>query len=131
LPCLLLFIFVFYICLSLKKLVNKKYFLVKEKFDLIFRKVFSFYFWQKILSRSGEKIRNIILFVDYMKFGLQTFDCYIFYFESFYFILSLKFWFLYQLCSLFFWVLFILFEIIYEIVIYYFLISLFFNFFIY
>jgi hypothetical protein len=46
---------------------------------LIFRKVFSFYFGRKTLSRSCEKFRNIILFVDYVKFGPQTFDCYIYF----------------------------------------------------
>jgi hypothetical protein len=60
--------------LLLKKLVNEKHFPVKEKFGLIFRKVFSFYFGRKTLFRSGEKIKNIILFADYIKFGPQTFD---------------------------------------------------------
>jgi len=48
--------------------VNGKHFPVKEKFGLISRKVFSFYFRQKTLSRSCEKIKNIILFADYVKF---------------------------------------------------------------
>jgi len=60
-------------------LVNKKYFLVKEKFGLVFKKVLSFYFGWKTLSRSCEKFRNIILFADYIKFGHQTFDCYIYF----------------------------------------------------
>jgi hypothetical protein len=71
--------------LPLEKLVNEKHFLIKEKFGLVFRKVFSFYFERKTLSRSCEKIRNVILFIDYIKFGSQTFDCYIFCFESFFF----------------------------------------------
>jgi len=71
--------------LSLEKLINVKHFLIKGKFGLVFRKVFSFYFEQKTLSRSCEKIRNVILFIDYIKFGSQTFDCYIFCFESFFF----------------------------------------------
>jgi hypothetical protein len=62
------------ICLLLEKLVNGKHFPVKEKLGLIFRKVFSFYFGRKTLFRSCEKFRNIILFVDYIKFGPQTFD---------------------------------------------------------
>jgi len=49
-----------------------------KKFNLVFRKVFSFYFRRKTLFRSCEKFRNIILFADYIKFGLQTFDCYIY-----------------------------------------------------
>jgi uncharacterized protein YlzI (FlbEa/FlbD family) len=66
------------VCLSLGKLVNGKHFSIKEKFDLVSRKVFSFYFGRKILSGSCEKFRNIILFADYIKFGPQTFDCYIY-----------------------------------------------------
>ena len=75
---------IFYIYLPLEKLVNKKHFSVKEKFDLIFRKVFYFYFGWKTLFSSCEKFRNIMLFVDYIKFDPQTFDCYIFYFEYFF-----------------------------------------------
>jgi len=72
-----LFIF-FCVCLPLEKLVNEKHFPVKRKFSLVFRKVFSFYFRRKILSGSCEKFRNVILFADYIKFGPQTFDCYIY-----------------------------------------------------
>jgi hypothetical protein len=140
--------------LSLKKLINKKHFLVKEKFGLISKKLFPVYFGWKTLSRTCEKIRNIILFTDYDKFHPQTFDCYIFCFESFFFsISSLRIWFnlifiltlvlifmivicfsliiflIYQIWSLFFWLLLILFEIIYEIVIIIILISSSFNFF--
>jgi len=66
------------VCLPLKKLANGKHFPVKEKFGLVSKKVFFFYFGRKTLSRSCEKIRNVILFVDYIKFGPQTFDCYIY-----------------------------------------------------
>jgi len=83
---------IFYVCLSLEKLVNGKHFPVKEKFGLISRKVFSFYFGRKTLSRSCEKFRNIILFADYIIFGPQTFNWYIFCF-NFFLILSLKIWF--------------------------------------
>ena len=65
------------VCLLLGKLINGKHFSVKEKFSLVFRKVFSFYFGRKTLSWSCEKFRNVILFADYIKFGPQTFDCYI------------------------------------------------------
>jgi hypothetical protein len=58
--------------LSLEKLANKKYFSVKGKFTLVSRKVLSFYFGRKTLSRSCEKFRNIILFADYNKFDSQT-----------------------------------------------------------
>jgi hypothetical protein len=57
-----------YIYLLLEKLVNEKHFLVKEKFNLVFKKVF-FYFRWKIFSKSCEKFKNILLFVDYIKFG--------------------------------------------------------------
>jgi hypothetical protein len=57
------------VCLLLGKLVNGKHFPVKEKFGLVSRKMFSFYFGQKTLSGSCEKFRNVILFVDYIKFG--------------------------------------------------------------
>jgi hypothetical protein len=73
------------VCLLLEKLVNRKYFpvngkyfSVKEKFSFVSRKVFSFYFLRKTLSGSCEKFRNAILFADYIKFGPQTFDCYIY-----------------------------------------------------
>jgi hypothetical protein len=77
--------------LPLGKLVNGKHFTVKGKFGLISKKVFSFYFGQKILSRSCEKFKNIILFADYVKFGPQTFDCYIFCLNFFFQIHPLKF----------------------------------------
>jgi len=74
------------VCLPLGKLVNEKHFPVnekhfplKEKFGLVSRKVFSVYFGRKTLSGSCEKFRNVILFVDYIKFGPQTFDCYIYF----------------------------------------------------
>jgi len=73
------------VCLLLWKVVNGKYFLVIEKFGLISRKVFSFYFGRKTLSESCEKFRNVILFADYIKYGPQTFDCYIFCFEYLFF----------------------------------------------
>ena len=59
--------------------VNEKHFSVKEKFDLISRKVFFFDFWMKTLYRSYENFRNIILFADYIKFDPQTFNCYIYF----------------------------------------------------
>jgi hypothetical protein len=44
-----------YICLPLEKIINGKYYLLKEKFGLISKKIFSFYFIWKTLSRSCEK----------------------------------------------------------------------------
>jgi hypothetical protein len=101
-----LFSILFCVCLLLKKLVNKKHFpvnekhfIIKGKFGLISRKVFSFYLGRKTLYISCEKFRNIILFADYVKFGPQIFDCYIFCLNLFFFqFYPLKFdliWFLY------------------------------------
>ena len=76
------------VCLLLEKLVNGKYFSVKEKFSFVSRKVFSFYFLRKTLSGSCEKFRNAILFADYIKFDPQTFDCYIYFVLNIYFSIS-------------------------------------------
>jgi len=72
-----LFFKFFFICLPLEKLINEKHFAVKEKFGLVFRKVFSFYFGRKTLLGSREKFRNIILFTDYIKFGPHFYNCYL------------------------------------------------------
>ena len=45
-------------------------------------------FGRKILSGSYEKFKNIILFADYIKFGPQTFDCYIYFILNIYFSIS-------------------------------------------
>ena len=74
----IIFKIIFCIYLLLEKLINEKYFSVKEKFGLVFRKVFFFYFGRKTLSESSEKFRNVILFTDYIKFGPQTFNYYIY-----------------------------------------------------
>ena len=81
----------FCVCLPLGKLINGKHFPVKGKFGLVSRKVFFFYFERKTPSGSCEKFRNVILFADYIKFGPQTFDCYIYFVLNIYFlILPLK-----------------------------------------
>jgi hypothetical protein len=86
----------FCVFLPLEKLINEKHFPVNEKFGLIFKKVFSFYFGENTLSGSCKKFRNIILFADYIKFGSQTFDCYIYFVLNIYFsISSLVIYFLY------------------------------------
>jgi len=68
--------------------VNGKQFLVKEKFDLIFRKVFSLYFRRKTLSKSCENlemsyylliISNLLLkffIVIYILFWIFVFQFY-------------------------------------------------------
>ena len=66
-------------CLLLEKLINRKHFPIKENFSLIFKKVFSFHFGRKTLFENYKKIKNIILFVDYIKFNPQTFNYYIYY----------------------------------------------------
>jgi len=78
----------FCVYLLLKKFVNKKHFPIKEKFGLISKKMFSFYFGRKTLSGSCEKFRNVILFADYIKFDPQTFDCYIYFVLNIYFSIS-------------------------------------------
>jgi hypothetical protein len=78
------------ICLSLEKLVNEKHFPVKRKFGLVSRKIFFFYFGRKTLFRNSEKFRNVILFADYIKFGSQTFDCYIYFVLNFFSISSIR-----------------------------------------
>ena len=45
------------VCLPLEKLINEKHFLVKGKFDLIFKKVFSFYFVQKTLFKVVKNLK--------------------------------------------------------------------------
>ena len=42
----------------------------------------------KHFSGSCEKFRNVMLFADYIKFGSQTFDCYIYFVLKIYFSIS-------------------------------------------
>jgi hypothetical protein len=51
-------------------------------------KCFPGQFEQKILFESCEKFKNVILFADYIKFGPQTFDCYIYFVLNIYFSIS-------------------------------------------
>ena len=132
-----------FLCLFFfRKVGQRKTLSSQRKIWLGFQKSVFPLFWRKTLSGSCEKFRNVILFVDYIKFGSQTFDCYI------YFVLNIFFQF-YPLefdfyinfgphfynCYLFFpyhflieifylsnlvlilWLLLILFEIIYEMLI--------------
>jgi hypothetical protein len=73
-----------YVCLPLEKLVNGKQFPVKEKFGLVFRKVFSLlavFVFRKVISRKSlsklsciclplEKLVNEKYFPVKEKFGL-------------------------------------------------------------
>jgi hypothetical protein len=74
-----LFSKLFCVYLLLEKLVNGKYFTVKEKFGLVSKKIFSFYFGQKHFPEVMKNFGNVILFADYIKFDPQTFDCYIYF----------------------------------------------------
>jgi len=54
------------------------------------KKCFLFILREKYFLEIMKKIKNIILFIDYIKFNLQTFNYYIFYFEFFFFISSFR-----------------------------------------
>jgi hypothetical protein len=74
-----------FLCLFvIRKVGQRKILSSQKKFGFVFREVFSFYFEWKTLSGSCEKFRNVILFADYIKFGPQTFDCYIFFLNFFF-----------------------------------------------
>ena len=68
------------VCLLLGKLVNGKHFSVKEKFSLVFRKVFSWKIWAENASPEVVKNLEISLYTDYIKFDPQIFYCYIYIF---------------------------------------------------
>ena len=51
----------------------------KENLTWFSEKCFPGKFGRKIFFESCEKFRNVILFADYIKFGPQTFDCYIYF----------------------------------------------------
>jgi hypothetical protein len=51
-------------------------------------KYFFIKFERKTLSRSYEKFINVMLFAGYIKFGHQTFDCYIYFVLNIYFSIS-------------------------------------------
>ena len=137
------------VCLPLEKLVNGKYFPVKEKFGLVFRKVFSFYFERKTFPEVVKNlemsyylliISNLVLkllitiyilfWIFFFQFHPLEFNFYINFGTHFLFAFPLSF-FIYQIWSLFFWLLLILFEIIYEMLVIIILISSSFNFFIF
>jgi len=86
---ILLYLFIIKKLINIKySTVNKKYFSIKEKFGLVFRKTFSFYFERKTLSEIFKKFRNVILFADYIKFGPQIFYFYINFVLNIYFSIS-------------------------------------------
>jgi len=73
------------VCLPLGKLAT---FQSKENLAWFLGKCFPGKFERKTLSRSCEKFRNVMLFADYINFGLQTFDCYIYFVLNIYFSIS-------------------------------------------
>jgi len=54
------------VCLSLEKLVNGKHFLVKEKFGLVSRKVFSFYFGRKTLPKVLKNLEMLYYIICWL-----------------------------------------------------------------
>jgi hypothetical protein len=54
-----LFFKLFCVYLLLKKLINGKYFTVKEKFGLVSRKIFSFYFGQKHFQEVMKNLETL------------------------------------------------------------------------
>jgi hypothetical protein len=65
-----------------------------SKYNMVWFPEKCFFFWKKTLYRNCEKFRNVVLFADYIKFGPQTFDCYIYiYIEFFFSISSIRIWF--------------------------------------
>jgi hypothetical protein len=51
-------------------------------------KCFPFILGGKHFPEVVKKFRNVILFADYIKFGFQTFDCYLYFFLNIFFSIS-------------------------------------------
>jgi hypothetical protein len=85
------------------------FFFIINKFNLIFLKIHLLILYRIYFSEIRRIIKNILLFVNYIKFGPQYFWLLYIYIFS---ISSLKIWFLYQFWSLFFWLLFVFFLIL-------------------
>jgi len=66
----------------------KNIFQSKENLAWFPGKCFPKKFGRKTLSGSYEKFKNIILFVDYIQFDPQTFNCYIYFVLNIYFSIS-------------------------------------------
>jgi hypothetical protein len=60
--------------LLLEKLFNKKTFLSKKNLIWLPEKYFHFILGEKYFLEDVKKLRNVMLFIDYIKFDLQTFD---------------------------------------------------------
>jgi hypothetical protein len=66
----------------------KNTFQSKKNLAWFLEKCFPEKFERKTFSGSCEKFRKVILFADYIKFGHQTFDCYIYFVLNIYFLIS-------------------------------------------
>jgi len=73
-----------FVCLS-ESWSTKNTFQSKENLAWFSGKCFPGKFGRKTPSGSCEKFRNVILFANYIKFGPQTFDCYIYFVLNIYF----------------------------------------------
>jgi hypothetical protein len=67
--------------------MNKKYFSVKKPMSpsrLVFLNIYFFNFEQKIFLKIMKILKNILLFIYYIKFIPQSFDCIYFILNSFF-----------------------------------------------
>ena len=70
--------------ITIKKLINKKYILLKKKLTLFLKKCYLLILGVVFFSINYKKFKNIKLFTDYNKFDPSIFNYYIFCFESFF-----------------------------------------------
>ena len=54
--------------LLFEKLINKKYYLVKNNLTCFLEKYIYFLFWIKTLFKNCKQIRNVMSFIDFIKF---------------------------------------------------------------
>jgi len=73
---------------AIKKVGQRKTLSSQRKIWLGFQESVFLLFWAEKLSGSCKKIKNVILFADYIKFDHQTFDCYIYFVLNIYFSIS-------------------------------------------
>jgi len=73
-------IFQTFMCLFIiRKVGQRKTLFSQRKIWLSFQESVFLLFGWKTFSGSCEKIKNVILFANYIKFDPQTFDCYIYF----------------------------------------------------
>jgi len=78
----------FYIYFSLEKLVNKNIFQLNKKLTYFLEKknIFLLFWMEYTFKKLQKNKKKFFLFVDYIKYGSQFFDCYIFCFEIFFYL---------------------------------------------